>query len=152
MTKKMLVYSHYNNYNNYSMVMHPVCTRRLPRQRHTSLHKKRFLKKKPSWCRGGSINECTGWQSTLTDRNATQWYALHNRATLFNNHQWHAMSALIYCYLCRDGCWIMWPCYGVHITVWHSLFVYFVSQCIHWAIPASARFLLRNLFLKFMGS
>ena len=26
-------------------------------------------------------------------------------------------SALIYCYLCRDGCWIMWPCYGLHITV-----------------------------------
>ena len=21
--------------------------------------------------------------------------------------------------------------YGVHITVWHSLFMYFVSQCIH---------------------
>ena len=34
-----------------------------------------------------------------------------------------------------SGCWIMWPCYGVQITVWHSLFVYFVSQCIHWAIP-----------------
>ena len=42
----------------------------------------------------------------------------------------------------------MWPCYGVHITVWHSLFVYFVSQCIHWAIPTSARFLLRNPFMQ----
>ena len=29
-----------------------------------------------------------------------------------------------------------------HITVWHSLFVYFVSQCIYWATPTSARFLL----------
>ena len=30
--------------------------------------------------------------------------------------------------------------------VWHSLLVYFVCQCIHWAISTSARVLLRNLF------
>ena len=44
--------------------------------------------------------------------------------------------------------WIMWPCYGVHITVWHSLLVCFVSQCIHWFIPTSTKFLLRNLFME----
>ena len=37
-------------------------------------------------------------QSTQT-RNATHLYALH-MATLFNNHP--------YCYLCRDGCGIMY--------------------------------------------
>ena len=31
-----------------------------------------------------------------------------------------------------------------HITVWRSLFVCFVSQCIHWVIPTSARFLFRK--------
>ena len=40
----------------------------------------------------------------------------------------------------------MWSCYGVHITVWHSLFVYLVSQFIKWSIPTSARFLFRNVF------
>ena len=34
------------------------------------------------------------------------------------------------------------------LCAWHFLFVYFVSQCIHWAIPTSARFLFRNLFIK----
>ena len=48
----------------------------------------------------------------------TQWYALYNMAALFNNHlyisssgmpcSWHKIS----CYLCRDGCWIIWPCYA----------------------------------------
>ena len=38
---------------------------------------------------------------------------------------------------------------AVHITVWHSLFVYFVNQCIHFAIPKSARFLFRNLFWRY---
>ena len=51
--------------------------------------------------------------------------------------------------LMYGGCWIMWPCYRVHITVWHFLFVYFVSRhCIHWAIPKSARFLFWNLFME----
>ena len=52
------------------------------------------------------------------------------------------------CYLCRDGCCIMWPCmlWSAYHCAWHFLFVYFVRQCIHWAIPTSARFLL-EIFL-----
>ena len=53
-----------------------------------------------------------------------------------------------HCYLCWDGCWTMWPWYGVHITVCMSFLVYFVSQGIHWAIPTSAGFLFRNLFME----
>ena len=34
------------------------------------------------------------------------------------------------------------------ITVWHSLFVCFVSLCIHLFIPTSARFLFGNLFME----
>ena len=34
------------------------------------------------------------------------------------------------------------------LCTWHFLFVYFVSQCIHWTIPTSARFLYRNLFYR----
>ena len=73
-------------------------------------------------------------------------------ATLFNNHSYicireahHAgQSALNLLPLCRDGCWIMWPCYRVHITVWHSLFdlwllllSWFAIVCILISIVAS---------------
>ena len=41
-------------------------------------------------------------------------------------------------------------CYGVRASLcaWHVLFLYFVSQCIHWTIPTWARFLFRNFFMK----
>ena len=51
-----------------------------------------------------------------------------------------------HCYLCRDGCWIMWPCYGVHITV-HGTSCFCTlsaSASMHWTISTWARF----LFLK----
>ena len=77
-------------------------------------------------------------------------YALHNTATLFNISSSGTPVGTIYTatYICRDGYWIMWPCYGVHFTVWHSLFVCFVSQCIHWFILTSARFLLEILLWR----
>ena len=36
----------------------------------------------------------------------------------------------------------------VSLCAWHFLSVFFVSQCMHWAIPTSARFRFRNLFMK----
>ena len=38
-----------------------------------------------------------------------------------------------------------WSAY--HCVYGHFLFVCFVSQCIHWAIPTSAKFLFRNRFM-----
>ena len=73
----------------------------------------------------------------------------HLFLTLFNNHPYMRVGTKINRYLCRDGCWIIWPHYRMHITVWHSLSVCFVSQCIHWLIPVSARFLFRNLFYTY---
>ena len=36
----------------------------------------------------------------------------------------------------------------VHITMWHSLFVYFVSQCIHLLSLHHLNFFFRNLFME----
>ena len=49
-----------------------------------------------------------------------------------------------HCYLCRDGCWIMWSAYHcVHGT---SCFCTLsASACSHWAL---ARFLFTNLFME----
>ena len=44
--------------------------------------------------RGGSMNTLAAWQTTQT-RNATQWYALNNMATLFNNHPYISSSKLV---------------------------------------------------------
>ena len=55
----------------------------------TSLHKK-ISKKISSPCRDGSMHECTGWQKLEVP--CTQWYALHNIATLFNNHLYISSS------------------------------------------------------------
>ena len=51
-----------------------------------------------------------------------------------------------------------WSLNNVHMPIWymewygmcawHFLFMYFVSQCIHWAIPTSAWFPFRNIFMK----
>ena len=72
--------------------------------------------------------------------------------TYISNSGMPVGTKLIYCYLCRDayGCWIMWPCHGVHITEWHSFFVCFVSASafIDSSGPTSARFLFRNLFME----
>ena len=54
-------------------------------------------------------------------------------------------------HVCRDGCWIMWPCYMecISLCAWHFLFLYLsASAFMHWAIPAWARFLFRNLFME----
>ena len=77
------------------------------------------------------------------------------RRTLFNSHPFISSSnfsancMVCHCYLCRDGCWIMYiNCLGmecISLCAWHFLFVYFVSQCIA-MIPTWARFLFRNLF------
>ena len=63
---------------------------------------------------------------------------------------WRATAIYVY----RDGCWIMWPCYGVHISLcaWHFLIVCVLFQpCsafIDGAIPISDRFLFGNLFME----
>ena len=41
------------------------------------------------------------------------------------------------CCLCRNGCWIMWPCYGSHITVCMALLVYVLCQLVHSCIEPS---------------
>ena len=89
----------------------------------------------------------------------TQWYArtLHNMARLFNNHPSMISSKFSanWIFFDRDGCWIMWPCYGVHahITVHGTscLCTLSASVFMHWDIPTSARFLLtcRNLFWSY---
>ena len=59
----------------------------------TSLHKK-ISKKKSSWCRDG-------WMNALADKvhkqgmPYTQWYTLHNTATLFNNHPYISSSGAL---------------------------------------------------------
>ena len=97
----------------------------------------------------------------------TQWYALHNLATLFNNHPYissskfstNATGTPLFTYVGMVRCCrIMWPWYMeyiLHITVCMALLVcvhtYFaiVSQVIHSAIDTSARFLLWiNLFME----
>ena len=42
-----------------------------------------------------------------------------------------------HCYLCRDSCWIMWPCYGVHITVCMALLVCVLCQPVYSCIETS---------------
>ena len=58
----------------------------------------------------------------------------------------------IYCCLCRDGCWIMRPCYGcISLCGIPCLCASFVSQCIYWVIPTSVRFLFRNLLWRLVS-
>ena len=52
--------------------------------------------------------------------------------------------------LCRDACWIMWPWYGVHVTVCMALLVCVLCQPVRsLSHPyTSARFFFRNLFME----
>ena len=70
--------------------------------------------------------------------------ALHNMATLFNTHPYITSSGtpvgtkFTATYnVCRDGCWIMWPCYGVHITVCMACLVCVLCQPVHSCIDPS---------------
>ena len=50
--------------------------------------------------------------------------------------------------LCRDACWIMWPWLKcMSLCAWHFLFVYFVNQCVHWAIPIHQLDFFSEIFL-----
>ena len=54
----------------------------------------------------------------------TQWYALHNMDTLVNNHPYISSSEFSANWCASAtyvGRWIMWPCYGVYITVCMAL-------------------------------
>ena len=72
----------------------------------------------------------------------TQWYELHNMATLFNNHPYissrgTSVGTKFTATYNRDDCWIMWACYGVHITVCPALHVFVLCQPVHSCIGPS---------------
>ena len=62
-------------------------------QKQLSLHKK-ISKKKSSPCRDGSMHECMHWLTKYKNKtcHAHSDYALHNTATLFNNHPYISSS------------------------------------------------------------
>ena len=67
-------------------------------------------------------------------------YALHTMAALFNNHPYISSSGTAF------GTKFTATYVGMVTVCMALLFVYFVSQCIHWAIPTLARFLFYKSF------
>ena len=108
---------------------------------------KRFLKRNLA---DVGMSQWMHWLTKYTNKKCHAHSGMHSiiiMGTLFNNHPyisssgWPVGNKFSATYIGMHGCWIMWPC-----ACGHFLFVYFVSQCIHWDIPTSARFLFRNLY------
>ena len=53
------------------------------------------------------------------EANTVIMHSITSMVTIFNNHPYSSkfVPTVVPLHLCRDGCWIMWLCYGVHITV-----------------------------------
>ena len=91
------------------------------------------IKKKSSWCRDGSMHECTGCQSTQT---RSAMHTLHNMATLFNNHpymssnnfsaNWCATATYMYVGMVVEECGHVMEC--IRITVCMALLVCVICQ------------------------
>ena len=92
-----------------------------------SLHKKRFQQGNLADIgMSQSMNACTGWQSTQT-RSAckhTEWYACTpSDMHALHNMQWPHIFNNLFCYLCRECCWICG-----HVMECISLSVH-ITQC-----------------------
>ena len=101
---------------------------------------KRFLKRNLA---DVGMAQWIHWLTKYTNKKChacTQWYALHNMATLFNNYSYISSSGTsVGTKFTATYVAMLWSAYHhVHGTF---LFVYFVSQCFHWANPTSARYI-----------
>ena len=114
-----------NNHNCGCLGMQDYCTTMLTKNAEQS--KKKWNK-----------SALAGWQSKQA--RSAMWYALHTMATSFNNHPYisiyvasSAMPVGMVVEKINVHLVMVWSVYSV--CAWHFLFVYFFSQCIHWAIP-----------------
>ena len=85
---------------------------------------KRFLKKKCSWCRDGSMNALAHNKVHKQEVPCTRWYwnALHTMATLFSNHPYISCSKLI---LVSTGVPLLFTYVGMITWPWYQ------SHCVY---------------------